>query len=112
MPLVCYVQLPERIVWGEPVAGEVHEPLDGVFVVATHERVHALAILGFRLEREGFTTMEGAIELPAPASTHRESGAIAFESALPGGQAANLISVVDEHELATLVMRVIEATAR
>ena len=110
-PLVCYVQLPERLVWGEPVAGDAHEPLDGVFVIATQDRVHALAILGFRVEREGSTTMEGAITLPAPPSGARESGASAFTSELAGGEAAGLISVVDEHELATLVMRTIEATA-
>jgi hypothetical protein len=110
-PLVCYVQLPERLVWGEPVAGEVHEPFDGVFVIATQDRVHALAILGFRMEREGFSTMEGAVALPAPAPGRRGSGEPAFDSVLPGGEKAGLISVVDEHELATLVMRVIEATA-
>lgn len=110
-PLVAYIQLPERLVWGEPVKGDSHEPLDGVFVIATHEQVHALAILGYRVDREGFTTMEGAIELPAPAAGARERGDAAFASTLPGGAKAELISVVDEHELATLVMRAIEASA-
>ena len=110
-PLVCYVQLPERLVWAEPVAGEAHEPLDGVFVIATHERVDALAILGFRLEREGFTTMEGAIALPSPATALRAGGDRAFTSAMPGGAEAGLISVVDEGELATLVMRTIEVAS-
>lgn len=110
-PLVCYLQLPERLVWAEPVRGDAHEPLDGVFVIATTDKVHALAILGFRQERDGFTTMEGAISLPAPSPGLRESGADAFAAAMPGGNKAGLISVVDEHELATLVMRTIEATA-
>jgi hypothetical protein len=110
-PLAAYVQLPERLVWGEPVAGDAHEPLDGVFVIATHEKVHALAILGFRIEREGFTTMEGAIALPSPPSGPRLGGDEPFTSAMPGGAEAGLISVVDETELATLVMRVIEVTA-
>jgi hypothetical protein len=110
-PLVCYLQLPERLVWAEPVSGDPHEPLDGVFVIATREKIHVLAILGFRREREGFTTMEGAIELPAPAPVSRRDGTHAFGAVMPGGNAAGLISLVDEHELATLVMRSLEATA-
>lgn len=112
LPLVAYIQLPERLVWGEPVPGDAHEPLDGVFVIATSEKVHVLAILGFRLERDGFSTMEGAIALPSPSASARDSGAHAFAAAMPGGSEAGLISVVDEVELATLVMRTIEASAQ
>ena len=97
-----YLQLPERLVWALPAEGAAHEPLDGVFVIAKPDRVHALAVLGFRSEREGFTTMEGAIRLPAPAPGPRPDGKPAFASTLPGG--GDLISVVDEHELAALAL--------
>ena len=104
LPRLFYLQLPERLVWAEPAEGESHEPLDGVFVIAREDRVHALAVLGFREGREGFTTMEGAIRLPAPAPGPRPNGSAPFSSTLPGGDAAKLISVVDEHELAALAL--------
>jgi len=103
-PAPFYLQLPPRLVWAEPAEGEAHEPLDGVFAIVREDRVHALAVLGFREGREGFTTMEGAIRLPAPAPAPRPDGSAAFASTLPGGDAAKLISVVDEHELAALAM--------
>lgn len=95
-----YLQLPERLVWALPAEGAAHEPLDGIFVLPGPDRVHALAVLGFRSEREGFTTMEGAIRLPAPAPGPRPDGTPAFASTLPGGP--NFLTVVDEHELAAL----------
>ena len=106
---VCYLQLPERLVWAEPAAGEPHEPLDGVFLVAGPERADAVAILGFRSGRDGFTTMEGAIALPAPAATGRDNGAPAFSSTLPAGDRKRLLSVVDAHELVSLALAALEA---
>ncbi len=102
---VCYVQLPERLVWAEPGPGEPHEPLDGIFLVAQPGRADALAVLGLRAEREGFTTMEGAITLPAPAPSSREDSSAPFAPRMPGGESAGLLSVVDEHELVTLALR-------
>ncbi|HEY2806091.1 MAG TPA: hypothetical protein VGI92_09560 [Gemmatimonadales bacterium] len=99
-----YLQLPERLVWAEPAEGESHEPLDGIFVIEAGDRVHALAVLGFREGREGFTTMEGAIRLPAPAPEKRVDGSAPFSSTISGGESAKLISVVDEHELAALAL--------
>ncbi len=99
-----YLQLPPNLVWAEPAAREPHEPLDGVFVIARPDRVHALAVLGFRSEREGFTTMEGAITLPAPAPLPRPDGKAAFAGTMPGGE--KLLSVIDEHELVALALSV------
>ena len=106
--LVCYVQFPERLVWAAS-ADEPHEPIDGVFLVAKSHRAHALAILGFRAEREGFTTMEGAIRLPAPAPFDRENGTPPFTPLMPGGKEAGLLSVVDEHELVALALGAVRA---
>jgi hypothetical protein len=99
-----YLQLPPNLVWAEPAAGEAHEPMDGAFVLALHDRVHVLGVLGFRAGRPGFTTMEGAIRLPAPAPGARPDGLAAFASTLPAGEKAGLISVVDEHELCALAL--------
>ena len=111
IPAVCYVQLPERLVWAEPAAGEAHEPLDGIFLVAGPRRADAVAVLGFRTGRDGFTTMEGAIELPAPAPPAREDGAPAFASALPAGDRKGLLSVVDAHELVSLALASLDAVS-
>ena len=111
IPVVCYVQLPERLAWAESVAGEPHEPLDGIFLIATPERAGALAVLGFRAARDGFTTMEGAIVLPAPPPPPRANDAPAFASTLPGGDLARLISVVDAHELCALALLAVEVAS-
>jgi len=111
MPVVCYVQLPERLAWAEPGPGQPHEPLDGIFLIASAARADALAVLGFRAARDGFTTMEGAIALPSPPPPSREGGQPAFTSTLPGGREARLISVVDAHELCALALLAVEVSA-
>lgn len=104
LPRISYLQLPPNLVWAEPVAGEPHEPMDGAFVVTAGDHVHVLGVLGFRSGRDGFTTMEGAITLPAPAPGPRPDARAAFASTLPAGERAGLFSVVDEHELAALAL--------
>jgi hypothetical protein len=111
-PLACYAQLPANAVWAEPVEGETHEPLDGIFLVASAARAHALGVLGFREGRDGFTTMEGAITLPAPAPGPRPDASPAFATRLPGGDLARLRSVVDEHELVALALLAVAAASR
>lgn len=109
---VCYLQLPERLVWAAADPGAAHEPLDGIFLLAQKARAHALAILGLRAEREGFTTMEGAIRLPAPAPYPRDRGEAAFAPVMAGGEAAGLLSVIDEHELVALALGAVAAASR
>jgi hypothetical protein len=104
LPRISYLQLPPNLVWAEPVAGEPHEPMDGAFVVTAADHVHVLGVLGFRSGRDGFTTMEGAITLPAPTPGPRPDGRAGFASTLPAGERAGLFSVVDEHELAALAL--------
>jgi hypothetical protein len=111
-PGVCYVQLPERLVWAEPESGQPHEPLDGLFAIAGRERLHVLAILGFRPERGGFTTMEAESALPVPAPEPREgSQQPPFTSTLPAGERAGLFSVTDARELAALAALALESAA-
>lgn len=106
-----YVQFPERIVWAEPVRGAAHEPVDGVFLAVSGERATALAVLGFREEREGFTTAEAAAPLPAPLPGPRPDGSPPFTSLLPAGERAGLMSIADESELVALALLALEASA-
>jgi hypothetical protein len=103
-PGACYLQLPERLVWAAPSDGTAHEPLDGLFVMATSTRLQALAVLGFRREREGFTTMEAAAPLPAPSVPIRADGAAPFATVLPGGERMGFYSVTSEAELVSLAL--------
>lgn len=102
-PAVCYVQLPERLVWAEPEPGAPHEPMDGIFLVAG-QRLRAVAVLGLRSGRDGFTTMESDLALPAAAPGTREGGSVPFASLLPGGDLARLIGVASPHELGALAL--------
>jgi len=103
-PTVCYLQLPERLVWAAPAAGAAHEPLDGLFVMTTSTRLHVLAVLGFRQEREGFTTIEAAAPLPATSTPARADGAAPFSTVLPAGERMGFHSVTSEAELCWLAL--------
>lgn len=103
-PLAVYIQLPPHLVWAEPTPGSPHEPLDGVFLLVHGDRAMALAVLGFHELREGFTTMEGDLRLPAAPPAPRPDGTPPFSPALPGGDLAKLVSLVDTHELASLAL--------
>ena len=102
-PAVCYVQLPERLVWAASEPGAPHEPMDGIFLVAG-ERLRAIAVLGLRSGRDGFTTMESDLALPAAAPGARDDGSPPFASRLPGGDLARLFGVASPHELGALAL--------
>ncbi len=101
-PGVTYVQLPERAVWAEPAPGTPHEPLDGCFVALTASQVRVLAVLGFRPERGGFTSMEAAAPLPLLPPGPRPDGSAPFASTLPAGERMGFRSVVSPAELLAL----------
>ena len=107
-----YVQLPERLVWAAPSPAAAHEPLDGLFVAATATRVQVLAVLGFRQEREGFTTIDVRAPLPVADAPARPDGSAPFSSVLPAGERMGFASVVSEAELAALALLALAAVAR
>lgn len=110
-PGVLYVQLPERAVWAEPNPGEPHEPLDGCFVQLSASAVTVLAVLGFRPERGGFTTVEASAPLPVRAPGPRPGGSAPFASALPAGDRMGFRSVVSPGELIALALLAVAATS-
>jgi hypothetical protein len=103
-PGACYLQLPERLVWAAPSDGAAHEPLDGLFVVATPSQIRVLAVLGFRREREGFTTIDATAPLPAPDLSTRADGSAPFASVLPAGDRMGFHSLTSETELIWLAL--------
>lgn len=109
-PEVCYVQLPERLVWASPASAAPHEPIDGIFVVRTERRVRALAVLGFRPDRQGFTTIEADVPFPGPRPEPRADGSSPFATVLPAGERVGLFSVTTAPELAFLALLALSAS--
>jgi hypothetical protein len=100
---VAYVQLPERLVWAAPAPAAPHEPIDGIFVIPAPGRCRALAVLGFRPDRQGFTTI--AVEAPLPLRLRpRPDGSGTFATVLPAGERMGFFSVTTPHELALLAL--------
>lgn len=99
-----YVQVPGRRVWGEPLADEPPEPLDGWFARATPGGLEVLAVFGLHPARPGFTAVGAGG--PRPSLMGREDGSPVFAPRLEGGEAAGLWSVAGAGELLELAYRV------
>ena len=105
---VAYVQLPERLVWAAAASGAPHEPMDGIFVVHSQRGDGALAVLGFRPDRQGFTTIEAVGPLPAQPAT-RADGSPPFATTLPAGERMGFFSVTTAPELMLLALLALAA---
>lgn len=108
-PGVWYVQFPERLVWAETAPDVPHEPLDGSFALVSAARASVLAVLGFRPERGGFTTVEAVSALPVTPPPPRPDGSAPFASLLPAGERAHLRSVATPDELVALALLALAA---
>ena len=97
------LQLPSARIWGEPLAGQPPEPLDGGFVRMTSEGARVLAVFGFHPGRGGFTAVE--VEGRRPGRLARVDRTTTFASRLDGGAPAGLRSVAGPEELLELVFR-------
>jgi hypothetical protein len=102
-PIAYYAQFPARRIWGAPVAGEAHEPLDGCFVLRAGQSLSVAAVFGLHPGRDGFSVV--AVEGPRPSGLARGDGTPLFAPALPGGAAAGLHSVTGMEELLELAWR-------
>ncbi len=107
-PPAVYVQLPERLVWAAPAPGAPHEPMDGVFVLRAPGRCRVLAVLGFRPDRQGFTTVAADAPLPSRLAP-RGDGSPPFSTVLPAGARMGLFSVTTPAELAALALLALAA---
>jgi hypothetical protein len=104
LPLAFYLQLPERLVWGELEPGQPHQPLDGVFVRPwPRDGDFLLAIFGLHADREGFSVVDA--DGYREADLVRADGSALFSPTLPGGAAAGLFSIVGGEELLELAVR-------
>jgi len=102
-PPAFYLQFPPRRVWGAPVPGGPHEPLDGCFVVRDGATLHVAGIFGFHPGRDGFSVV--SVSGPRSPGLRREDGTPLFSPVLPGGATAGLFSVTGMEELLELVWR-------
>ena len=112
-----YVQLPEHRVWRSPAAGEIPEPLDGMFVTETAAAgtIAVLGISGMHANRDGFSAVavEGRADPDDPAghellvTVARDDGTAPFAPLLPGGREAGLYSVANAGELLVLTCRLL-----
>lgn len=98
-----YVQLPPLAVWGVLVEGPP-EPLDGWFRIRTGDTMDALAILGLRSGREGFTALE--VSGPEPGLSTRDATTPLFAPVVSeAGAAAGAGAVTSQAELLELCWR-------
>jgi hypothetical protein len=104
-PPPYYVQVPERRVWAESVAGHPPEPLDGCFVYRSRNAasLRVLGVFGLHRERAGFTVVE--VGGPRATSLVRPDGTPLFSPLLSGGTAAGLYSLAGGEELLELGWR-------
>lgn len=100
----CYVQLPANWFWAQRGPGEPHEPLDGMFVVASprSDEITVIAILGLRPERGGFTQVTVRTRPGDVAAAHAVRRDPPFGATMEGGAQAGFRSVATAGELLAL----------
>lgn len=98
-----YIQVSPRVVWSRLADADVHEPLDGWFVLPGHRALRMVACLGVHPSRPGLSVLvaEGA----APTALRRDDGTPAFAPQMTGGAAAGLASVATPEELLAMAWR-------
>jgi len=101
----CYVQLPAQWVWAQRGEGEPHEPLDGMFAVASPrgDEVTVVAVLGMRAERGGFTQVSIRARPADFADARTVRREPPFAPLMEGGSATGFRSVASGGELLTLL---------
>jgi len=100
----CYLRFPKRWFWAQIDQQAPHETLDGVFVAQSSDlrQLNALAVLGLRPERGGFSqisVMAASEDLPAARLVSRTPR---FAANMRGGAAAGFKSLASLGELLLL----------
>lgn len=104
-PPAYYLQVPERRIWAEVIAGQPPEPMDGCFVHPSPNSgsLRVLGVFGVHPDRQGFSVVEASG--PRASGLARQDGSPLFAPVLPGAEAARLFSLVGEEELLELGWR-------
>jgi hypothetical protein len=109
----CYLQLPPQWIWGRRDPAQAHEPLDGMFAIASPrgDEITIVAVLGLRAERGGFSQVVVRAR-PADFAEARTVGRTPpFAPLMEGGSAAGFRSVASAGELVTLLQLALLSTA-
>ncbi len=116
-----YVQLPQNLFWSSISTDATPEPVDGFFVSAgdardaggrPFRRLEVLAVLGIHRNRAGFSVVPFHTEVvPGVAAFWTGTAGRAegedFRSVLPGGDLANLYSILTTGEILKLLARIL-----
>lgn len=105
-----YLQLPANLFWGSISPEAAPEPVDGFFVTGSGDdgRIEALAVLGIRRDRAGFSVVPfGAGDSAEWLSAPGREGGRDFENVLPGGELSGLYSILTTTEALKLVGRIL-----
>jgi hypothetical protein len=95
-----YVQVHPRLLWSRLVSSDIHEPLDGWFVIPEPPALRIVACLGLHPSRPGLSVM--AVKGTMPNELVRDDGSLPFAPEMEGGFAAGLRSVATAGELLSL----------
>jgi len=100
----CYLRFPERWFWAQIDQQAPHEPLDGVFVAQSSDlrRLSALAVLGLRPERHGFSQLSVTAAVEDLVAAQLVSRTPRFAPAMAGGTEAGFKSLASLGELLLL----------
>ena len=101
----CYVQLPVQWIWARRGDTAPHEPLDGMFAVASPrgDEITVVAALGLRAERGGFTQVSLRARPADFADARTVRREPPFAPLMEGGSAAGFRSVASGGELLTML---------
>jgi hypothetical protein len=108
-PSACYIQFPERLLWGRLAPDEPHEPFDGMFLRPRAGGFFLLGIFGVHRGRGGFSVVDA--EGYRPEVLEREDGTLPFSPIMPGGATSGLHSLAGENELFELAARSLDRIA-
>lgn len=98
-----YIQVAPRLVWSRLADADVHEPLDGWFVLPGQRVLRLVACLGVHPSRPGLSVL--VAEGEPPVALHRDDGTAPFAPQMAGGDAAGLASVATPEELLAMAWR-------
>ena len=100
----CYLQLPERLFWAQVAPEQPHEPIDGMFAMASpgSDEITIVAVLGLRDDRAGLSVVAAVATLDEMKRSRQEARTPPFAPAMEGGERVGFHSVVTTAELLLL----------